>query len=108
MSERRVRIVTRDLFFRAKLEAIARAAGWTVSPSGPAAIAVVELAGKSSLELVAELAGSGVAVLAFGPHVAGELLRAARLRGAEVVPNSKVEARLKELLSEEQGTGRKL
>jgi cytosine/adenosine deaminase-related metal-dependent hydrolase len=106
LSERTVRIVARDLFFRAKLEAVARRAGWSVSPSGPAALAVVELAGHSSLKLIDELVSSGVSVLAFGPHVEAELLRAARQKGAEAVPNSRVEGRLEELLSQKKATGR--
>lgn len=105
MGERALRIVSRDLFFRAKLEEIARRAGWRVTPSGPAALAVVELASDSSLALIEELVSSGTAVLAFGPHVERERLRAARLEGAEAVPNSKVEERLRELLSEEERTG---
>ncbi len=100
-----LRIVARDLFFRAKLEDIARRAGWRVAPSGPAAVAVVELASDSGLQLIEELVSSGIAVLAFGPHVEAERLRAARLKGADAVPNSKVEERLKELLSQKGGTG---
>ncbi len=99
MSERTLRIFSRDLFFRAKLEEIARRAGWKVLASGPANLAVVELVNESSLQVIEELVTSGARVLAFGPHVEVELLRAARLKGAEAVANSKVEGRLKELLS---------
>ncbi len=106
MSERTLRIVCRDLFFRARLDEIARRAGWRVTLSGPAALAVVELGSDSSLELIEELMTSGTAVLAFGPHVEGERLRAARNQGADAVPNSKVEERLRELLSVKDRTGR--
>jgi len=41
-----------------------------------------------------------VPVLAFGSHVRAEALRAAREAGATAVPNSQVEARLRELLNE--------
>jgi hypothetical protein len=106
LTESSVTIVARDLFFRAKLEVVARRAGWSVSPSGSAAVAVVELVGESSLELIDQLVRSGVSVLAFGSHVEVELLRAARLKGAEAVPNSEVERRLKDLLSGKRATGR--
>jgi hypothetical protein len=49
-------------------------------------------------ERVAEFVGRGVPVLAFGPHVRAEALRAARERGAVAVPNSKVEEVLRGML----------
>ena len=40
----------------------------------------------------------GVDVLAFGPHVRAELLRAAREAGATAVPNSQVEDALRQAI----------
>jgi hypothetical protein len=34
--------------------------------------------------------------VAFGPHVQASLLRAARLAGAEAVPNSRIEEKVRE------------
>ncbi len=97
--ERTVLILARDLFFRAKLEAVARAAGFEPRRDGVAQLAVVELADPSSVERVRELVRSGIAVLAFGSHVRVELLRAAREAGADAVPNSQVEDALRRCLS---------
>jgi hypothetical protein len=97
--ERTVLILARDLFFRAKLEAVAQAAGFEPRRDGAARLAVVELADASSVERVRALTGSGIAVLAFGSHVGVELLRAAREAGAEAVPNSQVEDALRHRLS---------
>ena len=96
---RAVLIVTRDLFFRAKLEAVARAAGAHVASGGEAAMAVVELSGEASLQRIRDLAAAGVAVLAFGSHVHADLLRAARDAGADAVPNSQVEEALRRRLA---------
>jgi hypothetical protein len=98
-AERAVLIVARDLFFRAKLEAVVRAAGAEPVPRGGAALAVVELSGEGSVDRVRELVRAGVAVLAFGSHVHVGLLRAAREAGAEAVPNSQVEEALRRRLS---------
>jgi len=87
-----VLLATRDLTFRAKLDAVARAAGWRVTREVPAQLAVVELDGPRALERVRELVGSGMPVIAFAPHVDAAALRAAREAGAEAVPNSQVEA----------------
>lgn len=106
MSERLVKIVARDLFFRAKLEAIARRAGWQVSRADTPALAVVELSEEKDLGVVRGLVSSGVQVLAYGAHVNQRLLRAARRAGAEVVPNSRLESAFRELLSRTPTTGR--
>jgi len=98
-SDRVVLVLARDLFFRAKLEAVVRAAGWEPAARGPAPLAVVELAGKATIERIRELVRTGCAVLAFGSHVHADLLRAAREAGAEAVPNSQVEQALRQRLA---------
>ncbi len=98
-ADRTVLVLARDLFFRAKLEAVVRAAGCEPRPRGEAPLAVVELSGDASLERIRELVRSGSVVLAFGSHVHAELLRAAREAGADAVPNSQVEAALRTRLS---------
>jgi hypothetical protein len=98
-ADRTVLILARDLFFRAKLEAVARAAGAEPVMRDDAALAVVELSGDASLQRIRQLAGAGVAVLAFGSHVHVDLLRAAREAGAEAVPNSDVEEALRRRLA---------
>ena len=95
---KRVRLVTGDLVFRAKLGAVVRAAGGHLAGAEAAELAVVEVGGQGWGEMVTELVARGVAVLAFGPHVDAALLRAARERGAVAVPNSKVEETLREML----------
>lgn len=97
-AERRVLLVARDLFFRAKLEAVVRAARHQPVVSGAAPLAVVELAGDASLRRIRQLVGAGCAVLAFGSHVHADLLRAARDAGAEAVPNSQLEQVLRRRL----------
>ena len=87
-----VLVVTRDLFFRAKLEGLIKSAGARVASREPAALAVVELGTPAALERVRELAASGIRVVAFGSHVDADTLRAAREAGAEAVPNSRIEA----------------
>jgi predicted aminopeptidase len=98
-AERTVLVLTRDLFFRAKLEAVVRAAGHQPASRGQAPLAVVELSGEASVERIRELARSGCSVLAFGSHLNADLLRAAREAGAEAVPNSQVEAALRRRLA---------
>lgn len=97
--DRAVLVITRDLFFRAKLEAVVRGAGCEPVRRGVAGLAVVELENDDSLTRIRELAQSGTRVLAFGSHVRAELLRAGREAGAEAVPNSQVETTLRQLLS---------
>lgn len=98
-AERSVLILARDLFFRAKLEAVARAAGVEPVSRGAASLAVVELTGEPSVQRIRELVQAGADVLAFGSHVQVEWLRAARDAGAEAVPNSQVEAALRRRLA---------
>ena len=60
---------------------------------------VLELGGPGG-DRIGDLVRRSVPVLAFGSHVRAEALRAAREAGATAVPNSQVEARLRELLNE--------
>jgi len=97
---RRVYVATRDLIFRSKLRAIVAAGGGEVTPDAARCdLAVVELDPASDLELLRPLTERGTPVLAFGPHVLADLLRRARELGAEAVPNSRVESRLRALLT---------
>lgn len=98
-TEQRVLVLTRDLFFRAKLEAVVRAAGCQPVRDGSAWLAVVELTDDASVERIRALVGAGIEVLAFGSHVRAEPLRAARTAGAEAVPNSQVEEMLRRRLT---------
>ena len=98
-AERSVLLVTRDLFFRAKLDGCVAAAGAKVVRAEPADLAVIELAAEVDVERVRELAARGVPVIAFTSHVRVELLRAAREAGATAVPNSEVEATLRACLT---------
>ena len=98
-SEPRVLLLTADLFFKAKLDGLARAMGAAVVSSPPADVAVVELGRPDAAERVRTLMADGVRVLAFGSHVRADDLRAARDLGAVAVPNSRVEAALRDLLA---------
>jgi len=91
-------VLAADLFFRAKLEAVVRAAGWTPVRTAPAEVAVVELGRPGAPERVAELVAGGARVLAFGSHVGADDLRRARDSGARAVPNSQVERALAAIL----------
>jgi hypothetical protein len=96
---KRVLLVTADLMFRSKLAGLVAAAGGEVTrDEARCDLAVVELGGPSG-DRLAELVGRNVPVLAFGSHVRPDALRAAREAGATAVPNSQVEARLRELLN---------
>ena len=96
---KRVLLVTVDLLFRSKLAAVVAAAGAEVTRDAePCDLAVLELGGPAG-DRIGELVRRGVPVLAFGSHVRADALRAAREAGATAVPNSQVEARLRELLN---------
>ena len=98
---KRVLLGTPDLLFRSKLGAVVAAAGADVSRDEAACdLAVIELGGPGATERIGELARRGIPVLAYGSHVHAELLRAARQAGAAAVPNSQVEERLRELLTQ--------
>jgi hypothetical protein len=96
--ERTVLLLTRDLFFRARLEEVIRAAGRAPVTQGAAELAVVELADAASVERVRALAAGGTPVVAFGAHVRAGLLRGARAAGADAVPNAKIEVWLRRRL----------
>lgn len=95
---KRVLVAARDLFFRAKLQALVQAAGSQVTPDEPWDLAVVELGKPAIADRIRELVERGIPVLAFGSHVNADALRAARALGARAVPNSEVEAALRALL----------
>jgi hypothetical protein len=96
--ERAVLLLTRDLFFRARLEGVIRAAGRAPVSQGTAELAVIELADAESVERVRALVAGGTPVVAFGAHVRRELLQGARAAGADAVPNAKIEAWLRRRL----------
>ena len=87
---RRVLIRTHDLFFRAKLAGTVERAGWTVVTADDAPIAIVELREDADILEIRTLVAQGSRVLAFGSHVAPQLLRRARETGADAVPNSEI------------------
>lgn len=92
MADAGVLLRTRDLFFRARLDAMVRAAGLVPVRDGPAALAVIEISSDADVQAVEALARAGTPVLAFASHTRADLLRAARSAGAEAVPNSELEA----------------
>ena len=95
----RVYLLTADLLFRAKLRSVIDVAGGELSRDALACdLAVVEIT-PAGLEAIGRLVARGVSVLAFGSHVLAAELRAARDAGADAVPNSQVEGRLREMLS---------
>jgi len=77
---------------------VAAAGGEVTRDAEPCDLAVLELGGPAG-DRIGELVRRGVPVLAFGSHVRADALRAAREAGATAVPNSQVEARLRELLN---------
>lgn len=97
---KRVLLATRDLVFRSKLGVVVTAAGAETARE-PAAcdLAVLDLELADVTTRIRELVARGVPVLAYGSHVRADLLRAAREAGATAVPNSQVEATLREFLT---------
>ena len=96
---KRVFLATPDLLFRSKLAGAVGAAGGEVTRDAAACdLAVVTIEGDGAIERIRALVQRGVSVLAHGSHVRADLLRAARDAGAAAVPNSQVEARLRDLL----------
>ena len=103
-----VTVLTGDLFFRAKIEAVARAAGVPVVFAGSveeiesAKTVLVDLAdGARAIEAVSVLKARPEAplVVAFGPHREVEAFRRAREAGADrVLARSAFVERLPELL----------
>ena len=96
----RVLLATSDLLFRSKLGAVVKAGGGeTTRDPAPGDVAVLDVDAPGAVDRVRGLVAQGITVLAFGPHVRAELLRAARDAGAIAVPNSQVEQRLRQLLA---------
>jgi hypothetical protein len=96
----RVFVATMDLLFRSKLGAAIGASGAeVVKDPVECDLAVVAVEAPGAVDRIRGLAARGVPVLAFGPHVRADLLRAARDAGAVAVPNSEVERRLRALLT---------
>ncbi|HEX4574374.1 MAG TPA: hypothetical protein VH158_04535, partial [Gemmatimonadales bacterium] len=92
---------TRNLVFRAKLAAAVAAAGAQVTRDDAACdMAVIDAEGAGAADRIRSWTARGVAVLAYGPHLQVDALRAARDAGAIAVPNSQLERRLLELLTE--------
>lgn len=101
-------VLSGDLFFRAKIETVARAAGVPVrfaesaEEARNAATVLIDLAdGARAIEAVSALKARPRApvVVAFGPHKEGEAFRAAREAGADrVLARSAFVERLPELL----------
>lgn len=93
-------VATRELLFRSKLGAVVQNAGAeTTRDEAAAQLVVLDVEAPGALERIRGLVDKGVPVLAFGPHVRAELLRAARELGATAVPNSQVEDQLRQLLA---------
>ena len=97
---KRVYLAARDLVFRAKLGAVLASAGAEATRDETACdLAVLDAEGPDVPARIRGFVARGVPVLAYGPHVRAELLRAAREAGAVAVPNSRVEETLRDLLS---------
>jgi hypothetical protein len=94
-----VAVFARDLFFRAKIEALITRLGLQVVHETPAPVAVVELGSPQQTARIRRLADEGTRVLAFGSHVDADGLRSAREAGATAVPNSQLEAALRAFLA---------
>ena len=91
---------TRDLIFRSKVRSVIASTGDHVTADPMACdLAVIELDPSTNVEPLRPFLARGTAVLAFASHVQAELLRQARELGAEAVPNSAVEMRLRALLT---------
>lgn len=87
-------LATGDLLFRAKLRAVVEAVGGELADAEAADLAVVDLGAPGWEGAVGRAVSHGVPVIAYGPHVRADLLRAARERGAVAVPNSQVQEAL--------------
>jgi hypothetical protein len=97
---KRVFIEARDLFFRSKLTTAVQYEGAEVTrDDAECDLAVIELGGPAAEARIRSFAGRGIPVLAFGSHMVPDALRAAREAGAEAVPNSQAELKLRELLA---------
>jgi hypothetical protein len=92
---------TDNLLDRTRIEAAMRAAGYAPGDGADPVVAVVDLESKSGLETVRALAGRGVRVVAYGPHVdRAALERATRAGAALALPRSQLFRTLAEVLAE--------
>src|SRR5439155_1125503 len=73
--------------------------GEVVREDAGCGLAVLDVEAPDALMRIRGFVTRGIPVLAYGPHVRAELLRAAREAGAIAVPNSQVEATLRDLLA---------
>jgi hypothetical protein len=96
---KKILVAARDLVFRSKLRAVVTSSGGElVQDESGCDLAVIEIESSDWEARVRNLIGRGIPVLAFGSHVRADLLRSARDAGARAVPNSQVEAALRELI----------
>ncbi len=104
----RVGLLIPNLFMRVPVEAALRGRADVVALAGPdaaaatgcnAVIADLDALGADPAAAVRLLVAAGVTVLAFGPHVEGAKLAAARAAGAVVLPRSAFLENLPELLA---------
>ncbi len=103
-----VAVLVPNLFLRVPVDAAVKVAGCrpTTAADVPqatasgAAVVIADLAalGDDPASAVRRLVAAGKSVLAFGPHVEGEMLAASRAAGAVVLPRSAFLERLPELL----------
>jgi hypothetical protein len=93
---RRVVVVSTDLMDRSRFEEVILGSGLVLEPwdrgaSWRPVVAFVDLGHAAADEAIAELAGRGVRVVAYGPHVDEDALARAAMVGADVVmPRSKL------------------
>jgi len=98
----KVLLATRELVFRSKLGAVVRERGGELARDEESSdLVVLDVEAPGAVERIRGLVQQGVTVLAFGPHVRAELLRAAREAGATAVPNSQVEDALRQAIFHE-------
>lgn len=111
----RVGVLVPNLFLRVGVDAAVQASGaQVVGLAGPASaaggcvavIADLDALGSDPATAIRAIAATGATVLAFGPHVQGERLAAARAAGAVVLPRSVFLQRLPELLAAVLAPGR--
>ncbi len=96
-----VAIISNDLMDRSRIDAAVRAAGGRVTDLEIANVVFVDLRAVSPREITAH--AEMATVVAYGPHVAVDVLAAAAAAGAIAMPRSKFFAQLPELLGVEEG-----
>jgi hypothetical protein len=104
----RVGLLIPNLFLRVSVDAAVRATGarpvsladaeQAAASECPVVIADLDALGGEAVASIRALVAARKVVLAFGPHVQGELLAGARAAGAVVLPRSAFLQRLPELL----------